>query len=82
MQVRASLTAGEVSFWNRPLASLSLQIASMVSKHHGKNNGGPNQWIVRLKITTRLLKIHLSLSLSLFSLRAAEFWQVTCKQMA
>jgi len=32
----ASLTAGWVFFWYGPLASLSFQIASMASKHHGK----------------------------------------------
>jgi len=29
-------------------------------EYHGKNNWGPNQWIVRVKITPRLLKIHLA----------------------
>jgi len=48
-------------FWYRPLSSLSLQIASVASGHHGKNNGGPNQWIIRVKLTPELLKIHLSL---------------------
>jgi len=56
-----SLTAGGVFFSYGPLESLSLQIASMISEHHGKNNRGPNQWIIRVKITPWLLKIHLSL---------------------
>ena len=38
-----------------------LQIPSVASKHHGENNGGPNQWIIRVNITPQLLKIHLSL---------------------
>ena len=33
----------------------------MALEYHGKNNGGPNQWIIRFKITPRLLKIHFSL---------------------
>ena len=46
-------------FWNRPLASFSLQIASVASEHYCKNNGGPNQWIIRVKISPRpLLRIH------------------------
>jgi len=57
----SSLTADKVFFWYGPLASLSLQIASVASEQHGKNNRGPNQWIIRVKITPRLLKIHLSL---------------------
>jgi len=32
-------------FWYGPLASPWLQIASMGLDHHGKTNGGPNQWI-------------------------------------
>jgi len=32
------LTVGGVSFWYGPLASLSLQIASVASEHHSKNN--------------------------------------------
>ena len=51
----------EVFFWYGPLANHSLQIASVGSDHHGKNNGGPNQWIIRVSITPRLLKIHLFL---------------------
>jgi len=47
-------------FWYGPLASLSLQIASVASEHHDKNNGGSNQWITRVKITPQVLKIHLS----------------------
>jgi len=47
--------------WYGPLASLSLQIGSVASEHHGKNNGGPNQWIVKVQITPPLLKIHLPL---------------------
>jgi len=31
-----------VFFWHEPLASLSLQIASLGSDHHEKENGGPN----------------------------------------
>jgi len=47
--------------WYGLLVRLSLQIASVASEHHGNNNGGPNQWIIRVKITARLLKVHLSL---------------------
>ena len=36
-------------------------LSHMASDHHGKNNGGPNQWIIRVKITARFLGIHLSL---------------------
>ena len=36
-------------------------MASMASKHRSKNDGGANQWIIRVKITPRLLKIQLSL---------------------
>ena len=57
---RSNLTASEVCFWYGPLASPSLQIASVALEYHGKNNWGPNQWIVRVKITPRLLKIHLA----------------------
>ena len=39
---------------------LSLQIASMASDHHGKNNGDPNPRI-GVKITPPRLKIHFSL---------------------
>jgi len=46
----SSLTAGGVFVWYGPLASLSLRIASVASEHHDKNNGGPNQWIIRAKI--------------------------------
>jgi len=65
-----------VFFWYGPLASLSLQSAIVASEHHGKNNGGPNQWI-RVEITPTFLK---DLPSSLFFLiRVAEFWQVMCK---
>ena len=37
-----------------------LQIASLALEHHGKNNAGPNQGIIRVKIIPQLLKIHLS----------------------
>jgi len=50
-RVRASLPAE--FFWYGRLASPSLQIASVGSEHHGKNNGGPNQWIIRVKVTPR-----------------------------
>ena len=33
----------------------------MASEHHGKNNGGLNLWIVRVKVTPQLLNINLSL---------------------
>jgi len=56
-----SLTAGEMFFWYGPSISLSFQIANVASEHHGKNNGGPNQWIIRVMISPRLLKIHLFL---------------------
>jgi len=59
--VGSSLTVGGVFFWYEPLASFSLQMASMASKHRSKNDGGANQWIIRVKITPRLLKIQLSL---------------------
>jgi len=55
------LAAGRMFFWYGPLASPSLQIDNVASKHHGKNNGGPNQWIIRVNIIPRLLKILLSL---------------------
>ena len=42
-----------VLFWYGTLASPSLQIASAGSEHHGKNDGGPNQWI-KVKITPPL----------------------------
>jgi len=38
-----------------------LQVNSATSHHHNKNNESPNQWIIRCKITLRLLKIHLAL---------------------
>jgi len=57
----SSLTAGGVCFWYGPVANIMLQIASMASKQYGKNNGGPNQGIIGVKITPRLLKIRLSL---------------------
>jgi len=60
-QVWASRLA-DCFFWYEPVASPSLQIANVASKHHGKNNGGPNQWIIRAKIISLLLKIHLSFS--------------------
>jgi len=47
----SSLTVGWLFFRYGPLASFSLQIDSEASEHHGKNNGGPNQWIIRIKIT-------------------------------
>jgi len=56
----SSLTACGVFFWYGPLESPSLQIASVASDHHGKNNGGRNRWI-RSEIIPWLLKIHLSL---------------------
>jgi len=31
----------------------------MVPEHHDKENGGRNQWIIKVKITPQLLKIHL-----------------------
>jgi len=37
----SGLTVGGVLFWYRPLASLSLPIASVTSEHRGKNNRGP-----------------------------------------
>ena len=45
----SSLTADGLFFWYGPLASLSLQIASVASEHHGEKNGGPNQWIIGSK---------------------------------
>ena len=51
---------------------------SVASDPHGKNNGGPSQWIIRIKISTRLLKI----TSTTFSIRAAGFRQVTCEQIA
>ena len=62
MRVRPLLPVGAAAAgWYGPLASLSLQIASVASEHHGQNNGGPNQWIIRVEIAPRLLKIHLFL---------------------
>jgi len=58
---RSSLTVDRVCFWYGSLASLSLQIASVALEHHSKNSGGPNQWIIRVKITPWLSKIHLCL---------------------
>jgi len=46
-----------VLFWY----GLTLQIASVTSEHSGKRNGGPNQWVIRVKITPLLLKIRPSL---------------------
>jgi len=31
-----------------------LQIGSTASEHHDKNNGGPNQWIIRVQISPPL----------------------------
>jgi len=39
----SSPTAHGVFFWYRPLASPSVQIASVACKQHGENHGGPNQ---------------------------------------
>jgi len=36
LQSKERLTAGGVFFWYGPSASLSLQIASVASEHHGK----------------------------------------------
>jgi len=60
--------------------SLSHQIASVASEHHGKSNGGPNQWIIRVKITPRLSKIHLSFLINNSRIRILR--RVMCKQMA
>jgi len=57
-----------VFFWYGPLASFSFKIASVALEH---------QWTSRAKIASQLLKIHLFLLV-----KAAEFWRVTCKQMA
>jgi len=46
----------------------------MTSEHHGKTNGGSNQWLIKVKITPQLSKIHPP-----FSLRLAEFRQVMRK---
>jgi len=66
--------------WYGPLGSPSLQIASMASEHRNKNHGGPNQWIVRVKITPRLSKIHLSLLINNSRIRI--LGRVMCKQIA
>jgi len=50
------------------LASLSLRIASVASDHHGENNRGPYQWIIRINITPRFQR-----STSPFSFREAKF---------
>jgi len=42
-------------------ASLSLQTASVASEYRDKNNGGPNQWIPRVKKTPQFSQIRLSL---------------------
>jgi len=55
------MPAGCLSGTGLSLASLSPQLSSVGSDHYGKNNGGPNQWIVRVNITPRLSKIHFSL---------------------
>jgi len=47
----SSITAGAVFFWYGYLTSLSLQIASVVTEHHGKNNGGPHP--VDMKLLAR-----------------------------
>ena len=44
-----------------PLASPSLQIASVALEHPSINIGGPNQWIIRANIIPRLSTIYLSL---------------------
>jgi len=71
-----SPTAGGVFFWYGRLASLSLQIASVGSDHHAK----------RMEVSTSGLgskSLHrCQRSTSPFSLRAAEFWRVKCKQIA
>jgi len=58
---KMQVQAGEVLFWYGSLATPSLQIASVAPEHDGKNNGGPNKWIIRVKITPQLSEIHLSL---------------------
>ena len=68
----------KMSFGNRSGVTFSQKpVIFERNKHHDKNNEGLNQWIVRVKITPRLLNSYLP-----FSSRAAEFWRVTCKQMA
>jgi len=49
----SSLIALAVFFWYGALANFLLQIASVASEQHGKNNGSLNQWTIRVKITSR-----------------------------
>jgi len=50
----------EQFFWYGPLASSSLWFAIVGSDHQSKKNGGLNHWIM-VKVSSRFLKIHLSL---------------------
>jgi len=58
-QYKSVFLPTELSFYE-PVTNLLLEVASLVLDHQGGNNGGPNQWI-RVMITSRLLKIYLSL---------------------
>jgi len=58
-----------VLFWCGPLASSSLQIASVGLDHRGKKYGGSNQWILKGQDPSTVKK---DLSLP-FLLRVAEF---------
>jgi len=55
-----SLTAGRV-FLEWAFSSFPLQVANVALENHSTYKGGPNQWIIRVKVTPQLLKIHLSL---------------------
>ena len=56
------------------LYSPSSQIASVVWEHHSENNGGLSQWIIRVNITPRLLKIHLSLLVKSNQVSVGDVW--------
>jgi len=57
----AGLNLIAIIFLFGPLARLSLQTLSVALEHLDKNYGGPSHRIIRVKLTARLLKIHLSL---------------------
>jgi len=72
----SSPTAGGVFFWYGPLASLSLQIASVGSDHYTKKMEVPTSGL-------RLKSLHgCKRATSLSSLRAAKFRRVKCKLSA
>ena len=72
----SSPTASGVFFWYGPLASLSLQIASVGSGHHTKKMEVPTSGLGSEPFRG------CRRSTSPFSLRAAEFRRVKCKLSA